>query len=246
MAAELVTPMDELTGVPYPIMPRTDLPPTPNGRVRNIERVADWHHPFHPRSALISEGMGAMAIRNCRIQWAEYDDHHHKYHGAYLGPELPESPEDQFHTTVFATAGYVPPYAITFNSSRKPVVRPLDEGLRDKLWSSGQLRVGNPATVRDFLIAYTLQKDFKGVNDSTIDEFLHTTDMRRKHELGGTLLAIAAYDAAAPLQDTYKESRKQHLIPAEQARTAGRFIFGTMTAFKRARALGALTNKLAA
>lgn len=246
MAAELATPLDETTSIPLPIMPRPDLPVVPTGRMRNIERIADWHHPFHPRSALITEGVGAVAVRNCRVQWAEYNDHHHKYHGAFVGPILPEGTDEQFYTVVLASAGYVPPEAITFGRFGKPLTKKLEEEQRNQLWNSGQLRVGNAATVRDFMLAYTLERDFSGINESTIDEFLHTQDTNRRKELGGTLLAIAAYDAATPVKDIYKLSRKLHLLPPERARTAGRFIFGTMNTHKRSRAMAALTSKLAA
>lgn len=243
MAAENLTPMDEQAGIPLPIFPRGDLPPVPVGRERNIERIADWHHPFHPRAALVEDGLGAMAVRNCRIQWTEYDDHHHKYHGAYAGPELPQEPEEQFKTVVLAAAGYVPRQTIRFVHGR-PVVCHLDDELRESLWTSGQLRIGNTAAVRNFLIDYAFSKDFGGVNASTIDEFLHTPDEKRRKDLGSTFLGIVAYDIAQPLRSIYKESRKLNLIPRAQARTAGRFIFEAITTHKQTRALGALTKKL--
>lgn len=246
MAAEQVTPADETTGIPFPLMPRDDLPPVPTGRMRNIERVADWHHPFHPRNILISEGAGLVAVRNCRIQWASYEDHHHRYHMSYAGPELPMTEYEQFSTVVFASAGYVPERATDFDSLHRPVLKPLDDENREQLWRSGQLRVANYSSIQAFLISYALRQDFSGINEATIDEFLHTADLKRRHELGGTLLAVAAYDAATPLRDIYKESRKLHLIPPNRARTAGRFIFGAMTTNRRTRALGALTDRLAA
>jgi hypothetical protein len=246
MAAELLTPLDEFTQIPLPIMPRDDLPAVSTGKMRNVERIADWHHPFHPRAALVTEGTGAIAVRNCRIQWAEYDDHHHKYHGVFNGPVLPEGADEQFRTVVLAAAGYVPPEAIAFRKSGAPILKTLREEQRNQLWSSGQLRIGNVATVRDFMLDYTLERDFSIVNDTTIDEFLHTKDMNRRKELGGTLLAIAAYDAAESVKDIYKLSRKLRLLPPDRARTAGRFIFGTMNTHKRSRAMAALTSKLAA
>lgn len=93
---------------------------------------------------------------------------------------------------------------------------------------------------------FTPERDFNGINETTIDEFLHTTDKNRKKELGGPLLAIAAYDAAEPVKGIYKESRKLHLLPPEGARTAGRFVFGAMNTQRSSRALAALAAKLAA
>jgi len=227
-------------------MPRTDLPPISIGKSRNIERIADWHHPFHPRLVLISEGVGAVAVRNCRIQWTEYDDHHHKYHGAYVGPELPEDADEQFRTVVFAAAGYIPQQTIGFGRFKKPIIRNLNDDQRNLLWQSGQLRIANLSCIRDFLLEYALAGDLSRMNESTIDEFLSTKNTSRKKELGSNLLAIAAYNAAEPVEDSYKESRKLHLIPPDRARTAGRFIFGTMNTHRRTRAMAALTARFTA
>ncbi|HET6924889.1 MAG TPA: hypothetical protein VFH39_03615 [Candidatus Saccharimonadales bacterium] len=247
MAPEFITPLDHATGIPFPLMPRVDLPPVPVGRIKNEARIADWHHPFHPRQELVSEGItSAVAVRNCRIQWAEYDDHHHKYHGAYFGPVLPETDIDRFRTVVFAAAGYVPDAAIAFGRFHRPLIKKLDEDQRNYLWHSGQIRIANFATVRDYLLEYTLASDLSGVRESTIDEFLHTSDVKRRKELGGTLLGIAAYRAAAPVNEVYKLSRKMNLIPPDRARTAGRFILKTMNTQRQKKAMSALMTKLAA
>jgi len=247
MAAEFITPLDHATGIPLPIMPQVDLPPVPRGRMRNDARVADWHHPFHPRATLISEGeLSAVAIRNCRIQWAEYDDHHHKYHGAYLGPELPEYEDDRFRTVVFAAAGYIPDVAIGFGHFGKPSLQKLSDEQRNNLWQSGQIRVANQASVRDFLLDYTLTNHLGGISESTIDQFLSTDDKRRKKELAGTILAIVAYSAAEQVSDIYAQSRKLNLIPPDRARRAGRLIYKTMNTQRQSVAIAALTNRLSA
>lgn len=246
VAAELTTPWDEASGLPLPLMPRDDLPLVPIGRQRNLDRVADWHHHFHPRAAFAGEDLGLVAVRHCRVQWTEYDEHHHQYHGAYAGPLLPETVSERFQTVVLAVAGYIPSAGIYFQRGTAPVVRELDDAQRYQLWESGQMRVENPAIMRNFMLDYALRHDFSGINDITIDEFLSTKDEQRKRELGGTLLAIAAYDAAGPIQSLYKQSRELHLLPPERARTAGRFVFGVMNTHRRSRALAALTHKLAA
>lgn len=246
MAASLITPIEEVTGIPYPLYPSRELPPVPVGRARNIERIADWHHPFHPRQELIHGNLGDVAVRHCRIQWAEYNDHHHRYHGAFIGPALPEEPVDQFRTVVLAVAGYVPQQAIGFDSRSRPIIKEICDSERKMLWDGRQIRVANLATARDFMLNYTLTRDFSDINLGTIDEFLHTTNLNRKKELGGTLLAIAAYQAAEPMENLYRSLRRSHLLPEGYARTAGRFVFGTMNVYRRSRAIAALTNKLAA
>src|SRR4051812_44051119 len=108
-----------MTGIPLPLWPRDDLPPIAIGRIRNYARIADWHHPFHPRAHLLTDNLGAAAVRNCRIQWTEYDDHHHKYHGAFKGSELPQGSDEQFRTVVLAAAGFIPDAAIGFDGFRR-------------------------------------------------------------------------------------------------------------------------------
>ena len=243
MAAELWTPLDEATGIPLPIMPRDDLPPVPTGRQRNIERIADWHHPFHPRAELMADGDSGAAVRGCRVQWAEYDDHHHKYHGAFVGPELPETEEERFRTVVLAAAGYVPEAAIAFGLRGRPMVTQMSGEDRERLWQTGQLRVDNLSNVRKFLINYAL-RDFGNFRTETIDEFLHTPDMERRFQLGCNFLGVAAHEAVTSLKDVYQESRGSGLIPPERARSAGRFVLGVMTTHRRKQAFGALTAKL--
>lgn len=245
MAANAVTPMDAITGIPLPIFPRTDLPPIPTGKARNTERIADWHHPFHPRLMLVSAGMGAVAVRNCRIQWAQYGDHHNRYHGAFLGPELPGDETEQFRTVVLAAAGYIPEEAIGFERN-KPIMRQLTEDQRDFLWRSRQIRVANAACVRDFLLEYAIERNLHGIHTNRIDEFLHTNDPERKRQLGSTFLGIAAYAASEPVSFIYRQSRQKHLLPPHQPRSAGRFVLGAMTVHRGTRALAALTAHLAA
>jgi len=245
MAAEYATPLDLETGIPLPIMPRADLPPVPRGRGgRNLERIADWHHPFHPRPVLLAGDQGDQAVRHCRTQWADYEDHHHRYHNVFVGPTLPESAEEQFRTVVLAAAGYVPDHAIAFND-RRATIKPLQPEAREFLWKTGQIRVAGPADVRNFLFAYTLRHDFSGINNRTIDEFLNSPSMQRRRELGRTLLGLAARDAARPVQDIYRDSLAHGLIPSDRARTAGRFVFSAMTPYKGVPALRALSERLA-
>jgi hypothetical protein len=244
--SEMLTPTDEMTGIPLPIMPRADLPPVPVSRQRNVERIADWHHPFHPKAHLVGGTAGSAAVRNCRIQWTLYEDHHDLYHGEYRGPELPILEDQQFRTVVFAAAGYVPEEAIDFGQSGRAIRRPLDSLGREQLWTSGQLRVDNKAVVRDFLTGFALQKDFNGVRGRIVDEFLCTADLQRRQELGRFLLSMAAHDAAGPLRQEYTRARKNVLLPFDAAPTAGKFVFACMTAYRSRKALAALEAKLAA
>jgi hypothetical protein len=244
MAARLETPTDTETGIPFVILPRDDLPPVPTRRQSNRERRGDLHHPFHPKNELLHRGLAGAALRHSRVQWVDYDDHHHKYHAEYMGPAVPETDEAVFQTVVPVAAGYVPPEAIAFGPLGKPYRAPLNDVQRQRLWNTREIRVANPAAVRNFMTDFALRHDFGGINESTIDEFLNTASEARRNELGGTLLAIAAYDAANLVEGVYRESRRRGLIPPERARHAGRFIFSAITSQRSKPAFTALTSRL--
>ncbi len=245
MAAEMITPVDAETGIPFPLAPRADLPPVPARGERNTQRDADQHHPFHPRAALVGASLSEQALRDCRVQWADYDDHHYRYHPNFVGPPLPVDETERFRTVTFAAAGYIPGTVIGFWQG-VPILRPCSEAQRERFWQTGQIRIANSASVRKFLLEYPLRHDFAGINESTIDEFLHTTDQDRKRELGNNLLAIAAYDAAAPLRAHYRQSHELHQLPRHRARTPGRFILGVMTDRWSSKAFNTLATRLAA
>ena len=81
-ATKLVTPTDELTGVPLVLMSTQDLPPIDLEK-KNIERIADWHHPFHPRARFVNKTKALAALRSVRKQWVMYDRHHEGLPEAY-------------------------------------------------------------------------------------------------------------------------------------------------------------------
>ena len=250
MAAEKVTPTDEMTGVPFVLMPSTELPPIPLDE-RNIERVADWHHPFHPRASLVNHGPGLAALRMVRKQWALYDQHHNNapegYHALFEGPPIPEAEDEQFRTVVFAAAGFIPKLAIDFHKLQEYRVRPLTEARRIQLWESGQIRIDNPTTVRDFLIAYALRRNFVDINSPAVHEFLHTPKLERRVQLGNMLLRAAAYEATLPLSPVYREAKREELIPVARAHSAGQFVLSSMSlAEGRSRAHRALKERLQA
>ncbi len=118
MAAELITPTDELTGLPLPIL----LPETFDLNKTN------WHHLVHPEASPQLKSMGGWAIRNCLLQVVPEELHNMSaegYHQLFKGPPLP-GPEDankHFMWCVLTCAGYLPDAAIDMRSKdpTKPV-----------------------------------------------------------------------------------------------------------------------------
>ncbi|MEO6513222.1 MAG: hypothetical protein ABIR37_00925 [Candidatus Saccharimonadales bacterium] len=230
MPGFLTTPVDILTGVPLPLMPVEGLPPVPQDKQINRERVADWHHPFHPRSQFLHAGAGMTALRNSRVQWAYYEHHHDEfpgYHSIYRGPDLPETEYEQFRTVVFATAGYIPRKGLAFTESGERQVE-LTEEQRAWLWKSGQIKIDKPIPVRDFLIDYTMSRNFVDTTGSIVDELVNSTNSTHKEQLCNRLLRIAAYEAAAELNTSYSHAKRAELLPQNAARCAGQFVMKVM------------------
>jgi hypothetical protein len=122
MAAELVTPVDELTGLPLPILPTGENLP------HNKGHVANWHHHFHPASSPeLTATIGGRALRQSRVQLVPVRHHNFSntaYHRFFSGPPIPGEEEEQFGMCVLAAAGYLPREAIDMNNGN-PVVRQL-------------------------------------------------------------------------------------------------------------------------
>jgi hypothetical protein len=212
MAAEAITPVDQLTGLPLPILPPDVLLP------KHRTDIADVHHHFHPRKDPLLQDAGGLAVRQSRVQLADYWDHHNGYHRYYHGPPLPLTEKEQFGVVIMACAGYIPDEAIDF-AGVEPQIVPLRQDQRDRLWKSGELRVASTQPIQNFLTEYILGQDISHVSESKIDEFLHTTDDERKRFLGHWLLAMATEKAAEPIDKLYRMAwRHGNINPTQSAK----------------------------
>jgi hypothetical protein len=205
------TPVDELTRLPLPLVPLQ----TPIN--------ADWHHHFHPKRSPVLQEAGGVAVRNARLQRCDRRQHN-AYHNAYFGPPLPQTEEEQFATVIMSVAGYMPHYAIALKKGEPQIVR-LYEDQRQRLQTSGEIKVGSTETVRKFLRGYVLSQSIESVNvnDLTIEEFLTTQNVQRRYALGHTLLGLITEKATEKVDDTYYQARRQELLLPGLASSARRF-----------------------
>lgn len=217
MAAEAYTPIDEI-GMPLPLAP-TDL------EIHDASQPKpDWHHHFHPRkSVILREDWGGDAVRNSRVQLADYRVHHNEYHNYFYGPELPITAQQKFGIAVLAIAGYVPAEAIAFKRGKPRIVR-LTEDQRSRLLTSGELKIAAPETVRNFLAEYTVKQDLTHADESIVDEFIHTDEIEKKYELGGALLKLAIEKAVEPLDPFYRTAWKKGYIDRSSAHRPRRLL----------------------
>lgn len=237
MAAELVTPIDELTGIPLPLV---------QTHTHASERFApDLHHPFHPRRHDALADLGGNALRHSRVQMVPYEIHHHQYHNTFVGPELPDDELGKFKLVVMAAAGYVPDQAITFNTSGEPETVALHADYRNYLRQPKQMRVGSPKSVQDFLVQYTIQQDLTSIKNTTLDEFLYTTNTERRWQLGNAILGEASFIAAHPIKEIYRTAYQSELIPPDRARAASRALLSMLCRRKqRGKLFGLLSNQI--
>lgn len=114
MAAELITPTDEFTGFPLPIIP--------SRRLMDGEPIfTNWHHSYHPNSSQALQGLGGRALRHSRIQLVDASNHNHSresYHAIYKGFDMPDVSDldGQFRLALLGITGYIPRQGIDMES----------------------------------------------------------------------------------------------------------------------------------
>jgi hypothetical protein len=218
MAAELVTPTDEYTGLPLAIAPKCE------PLLFNPADDADYHHGWHPSNAPLFKTVAGLALRNSWMQYIEKDLHNEgpfRYHRFFAGPELPTKESDIYGRIVLACAGYVPDQVIDL-STEDPFARRATATevkflrMRNDIDPFGYryLRYGYDP-IRVFFQDYALQQDLTHIRSSTIDEFLCTRDIEKKLKIGKFLLWNASAQATASIRDKYVDLARRELLHPE-------------------------------
>jgi len=185
MAAELITPTDELTGLPLPILPQEYL--------QANATETNWHHAWHANSAPELQGLGGRALRHSRVQLVHRTDHNYKdkgrpnYHNFFEGPPLPDNEDDQFRLCVISAAGYIPDTAIDLRSG-EPELVVMSEDELDILRAPA-----NPRPLRNDEKARVRQQAADGFRKSK------QSGSRRKH----TDTVVATYAAKRQKQASF-------------------------------------------
>lgn len=215
MAAELKTPLDERTQTPLPIAPLFEL-----GKFTSEN--SDEHHGWHPRTAAELQTVGGIALRNSWIQQTHKDAHNRgpsSYHRYFYGPELPSETYDILGRVIISCAGYVPDQVIDMTMPGGPGVRNatrdeanfLREQSSDSRFGYKRIRYGYDP-VRDFFQEVALEQDLTHVDNSVLDEFLHTTTLHRRDKLAQHLLWVISEQATEKIAPRYKDLSKNQLV----------------------------------
>lgn len=227
----LETPVDLSTGVPLPIFPSDSLPEIPASGSINIDRLGDWHHPFHPRSKLVSGDMGLQALRACRVQWVRYEEHHDGvgYHQTFAGPPIPENEDQLFKTIVFSTAGYVGNKAIKFAPNGQHEVVELGFLNRKELLKPKVLMIDDYDKVKNYLLDYAARKTLPSVSPQLVDILLHSTDLIRRQVVATLLIEAASEEITADIQDEFRNAKKRRWMQVRRSGSAAHYIRNLLT-----------------
>jgi hypothetical protein len=231
MAAEMLTPTDEVTGLPHPILPYD---PSDGG---DWSRV-DFHHHFFPRRShelapmmntatdaqpedLCIEDLANLAVRVSRGQLLAREIHE-EVHKKLLGPVLPTTVDDKFITAVKACSGFVSRWAIDIRlpGENRLVYMPDEVFARvasPRALCGERSYYDRPADYRrrilgNFFINYAIQQDLSHISAQVVDEFLYTMSQPRKVELGNLILKQALEVGIAPVVPLYPDLKRQGYI----------------------------------
>lgn len=216
------TPTDGFSGIPLPLSPQcmADYP----------SRFApDDHHPWHERTSPLLQSLSGIALRASRVQRANYDVHHILYHAQnFRGPIIPADESVRLRAIILAAAGYIPADALSFTSAGDPVIVRLPDEARAWLRTSNHIRVERPTDIRRYLQELVLSQDLSYVRNSTIDEFIHTTDSDRRWILGNELLGRAIRKVIEPVHEPYALAYRTRQLPPGCAQIASRFALSSL------------------
>lgn len=232
MARRLETPVDDLTGIPLPLLFGPGWPTQEWGQESNgQQRRSDLHHAFHDRARVTSIGRaaGGQALLHCRTQRVGYKLHHDMYHVTYSGPKLPSTPQDTFKTVVFAAARSMPEKAISFDADGNAREVSLSPEERGQLLGSSDVGFECKDVIKKFLLDFVIRHG-SSVPDWRLALFLDcNADSARRLEVFNDLVELASYEATEPIRPAYIEAQQSRLLPCQQISDVGGFVCGLLT-----------------
>jgi hypothetical protein len=223
------TPMDEVSGLPLLIVPDERVLPILRKEVPNAGSdghvLADENHAFHPAKFV------DPPVRNARVQFVMRETHD-EYHAAYGGPSLPATKPERIKTLVLCAAGYVPPRGLAFGADGGREVD-LTVGQRERLRTSGEVRVASFSVVQKYLKDAMLAQPSDHILPATIDRFLMLDGLvpdeaKEQRYLAHLLLSLCIDRVEDPLERPYAFGRSYDLLRPGLPTRPGDFIHRTI------------------
>lgn len=226
--AQEQTPTDPLSGLPLLLVPYEEVLAYLWGTQDNSGRMADWNHAYHPARLVMAGGDGSDALRNARKQFVMRADHD-EYHACYSGPPGVDRPAERFRHVVLSAAGYIPPDAMDVRARGGPQVVTLTAAQRERLRSSGEVRVASFSVVQKFLKDFVLAQPVDHIRPGVVDRFLSLDSLvvdeaNEQRYLVNLLLSLVIDRVEDPLDPPYRFAHTNNLLAPNAPARPGDFI----------------------
>ena len=190
--------------------------------------IANFHHPNFRHRELERMGPGGQAVRDSRIQWSWWWQHH-VFHGIWggLDEHMPRTEDEQCWSMLCGNMAYVPEEAISFSGEPHIVRLSLaEQGLVRR-----QTMVGNDGVRgRRFLLDFTVREGSPMVDPRLVEKFLHlarrpSTTQARLFNLAETIMMQTIDPVLAPkYEERYALLRATRLVRPGLPRRLGSLI----------------------
>lgn len=219
-------PIDEETGLPLCLFPRTDVAPAKHSGISSLTSSqvykADYDHLFGKSYVRYMAQSGktfmteadAITLSGSRGQWVNFEQHHYEKNPCFTGPHLPPTLAALGRTIIMAEAGYIPESAVDFAHDGQPVLRGLTGKQRQELWTQGIVRVMDPGIVKTWLREFVLSVDVSelNINSLLLEELFYTFNQQRRIEIGQELAGYMVERAVEPAEAEYQAARRKGLL----------------------------------
>lgn len=229
-------PTDEVTGLPYTILP-VDL-----SYAHDLDEHVNYHHHFYNRRHPDLEGnyeltghqlanpedipfpiIAGLAVRISRGQRLPIGLHQLAHRRYPIGPALPHNIDEKFTTAVKACSGIVSRWALDLRSNDGDRLVYMDDDLFErvaspKLLCTERVYYDKPANHRrrilgNFFLRYAANQNMQEVvSQKVIQEFLKPRDDIHRRAVGNFILREAMEARLEPLRPMYREMKKLGLV----------------------------------
>jgi len=219
VAAEILTPSCEVTGLPLPILPNESRP-RETLFVRDQNRGPNFHHLYHPDSDSLLANTRGRALRGSRVMKTPFRLHTY-YHQTFVGPELPETDEEVFKHIVYSVAGVMPKYGIDITGPYTWMERPIQDFEYKKFARPGVMKVEKAKNIARFISSYTLEhRDDDLVSNIEIEEFVERkTPYKRKREIASKFLGESLDYLLSDLNPLHQQLKREGKVLNRESKT---------------------------
>ena len=214
MAANIVTPTCEITGLPHPVL----IYDHPDNRASGL---TNYDHAFFDRMDPALQDDAGRAVRMSRGQMLPMWLHRLK-HDRLIGPELPQTREEKFIVAAKACSGVVSRWAIDLRRPDDDLLVYMDNETFNYVTDASRMHIEQAhkpkglihrqRVIGSFFLKYALEQDLGHISDSLINEFLSTADSLRKKEIGNLMLTDALSISLAPVLSIHRTLQTEGMV----------------------------------